>query len=42
MTRAFNQVNATAKRERVDLRTAALMVSIGRVAEAYRVRGLYP
>ena len=42
MTRAFNQVNATAKRERVDLRTAALMVGIGRVAEAFRLRGLYP
>jgi glutamate dehydrogenase (NAD(P)+) len=42
MTRAFNQVNATAKRERVDLRTAALMVGIGRVAEAFRIRGFYP
>jgi glutamate dehydrogenase (NAD(P)+) len=42
MTRTFNHVNARAKRERVDLRTAALMLGIGRVAEAFRVRGLYP
>ena len=42
MTRAFNRVNAMAKRERVDLRTAALMVGVRRVAEAFRLRGLYP
>ncbi len=42
MTRAFNQVNAMAKRERVDLRTAALMVGIRRVADAFRLRGFYP
>ena len=29
MTRAFNRVNAMAKRERVNLRTAALMVGFG-------------
>jgi glutamate dehydrogenase (NAD(P)+) len=42
MIRAFNQVNAMSKREHVDLRTAALMVGIGRVAEAFRLRGFYP
>ena len=42
MTRAFNRVNAMAKRERVNLRTAALMVGVRRVAEAFRLRGLYP
>jgi glutamate dehydrogenase (NAD(P)+) len=42
MIRAFNQVNAMAKNERVDLRTAALMVGIRRVAEAFKVRGFYP
>jgi glutamate dehydrogenase (NAD(P)+) len=42
MTRAFNQVNAVAKRERVDLRTAALMVGIRRVADAFQLRGFYP
>ena len=42
MTRAFNRVNAMAKRERVNLRTAALMVGIRRVAEAHELRGFYP
>ena len=42
MIRAFNQVNAMSKREHVDLRTAALMVGIRRVAEAFQLRGFYP
>jgi glutamate dehydrogenase (NAD(P)+) len=42
MTRAYNQVSAMAKREKVDLRTAALMVGVRRVADAFEVRGLYP
>jgi glutamate dehydrogenase (NAD(P)+) len=42
MTRAFNRVWASAAKEGVDLRTAALMEGIRRVAEAFRVRGLYP
>jgi glutamate dehydrogenase (NAD(P)+) len=42
MIRAFNQVNALAKRERIDLRTAALMVGIRRVAEGFQLRGFYP
>jgi len=42
MTRAFNRVWAAALEEETDLRTAALMEGIRRVAEAYRVRGLYP
>ena len=42
MTRAFSQVNAMAKRERVDLRTAALMVGVRRVADAFQLRGFYP
>jgi glutamate dehydrogenase (NAD(P)+) len=42
MTRAFSQVNAMAKREKVDLRTAALMVGVRRVADAFEIRGLYP
>lgn len=42
MTRAFNRVWASAVKEGVDLRTAALMEGIRRVAEGYRVRGLYP
>ena len=42
MIRAFSQVNAMAKREHVDLRTAALMVGIRRVADAFQLRGFYP
>ena len=42
MTRAFNRVWALASKESTDLRTAALMEGIRRVAEGYRVRGLYP
>jgi glutamate dehydrogenase (NAD(P)+) len=42
MTRAFNRVWALADKEGTDLRTAALMEGIRRVAEGYRVRGLYP
>jgi len=42
MIRAFNQVVALARRESVDLRTAALMLGIRRVAEGFQVRGLYP
>ncbi len=42
MTRAFNRVWALASKEGTDLRTAALMEGIRRVAEGYRVRGLYP
>ena len=42
MTRAFNRVWAVGSKEGTDLRTAALMEGIRRVAEGYRVRGLYP
>jgi len=42
MVRAFNQVTAFARRESVNLRTAALMVGIRRIAEAYQLRGFYP
>ncbi len=41
MTRAFRRVWETAEREGVDLRTAAYLVAVGRVAEAARARGLY-
>jgi glutamate dehydrogenase/leucine dehydrogenase len=40
--RAFLEVNEVATRERVDRRTAAYMVAIKRVAEATKVRGLFP
>ncbi len=42
MTRAFNRVWGAASKEGTDLRTAALMEGIRRVAEGYRIRGLYP
>src|SRR6266508_2267895 len=42
MTRAFNRVWALAAKEGTDLRTAALMEGVRRVAEGYRVRGFYP
>jgi glutamate dehydrogenase (NAD(P)+) len=42
MDGATTAVLAEAARHRVDLRTAALMVAIGRTAEATTLRGLYP
>ena len=42
MARAFNRVWNAGQKEGVDLRTAALMEGVRRVAEGHRVRGLYP
>jgi len=42
MTRAFNRVWAIAQKDGTDLRTAALMHGVRRVADAFRLRGLYP
>jgi glutamate dehydrogenase (NAD(P)+) len=42
MTRASNRIWGVAQKEGTDLRTAALMEGIRRVAEAFRIRGLYP
>ena len=42
MTQAFHRVLEVSLREKVDMRTAALMVAVKRVAEASRLRGLYP
>ena len=42
MKRAFAEVQAVAEQEGVDLRTAALMRGIHRVAEAKRRRGVFP
>jgi glutamate dehydrogenase (NAD(P)+) len=39
---AMGSVQAMAEAESVDLRTAAMMVAVGRVAEATTLRGLYP
>lgn len=42
MTSAFEQVLQTSLKESVDLRTAALMLGIRRIADAYLARGLFP
>ncbi len=42
MTRSFQEVKEIAGRERVDMRTAAYILAVGRVAEATLVRGVYP
>jgi glutamate dehydrogenase/leucine dehydrogenase len=42
MDRAFDSVYAMSQRHEVDMRTAAYMVAVARVAEATTLRGLYP
>ncbi len=42
VTDTFVDVEAMAQQHKVDLRTAGLMLAIGRVAEATRLRGIYP
>jgi glutamate dehydrogenase (NAD(P)+) len=42
MKKAFQEVNDTAIREKTDRRTAAYMLAVRRVAEATRLRGLFP
>jgi glutamate dehydrogenase (NAD(P)+) len=42
LRRSFVEVLNISQRERVDMRTAALMLGIGRVAEATKLRGIYP
>jgi glutamate dehydrogenase (NAD(P)+) len=42
MSRGFNEVLAVAEQERVDLRTAALIKGVRRVADAKLVRGVFP
>jgi glutamate dehydrogenase (NAD(P)+) len=42
MTRSFEQVSATAGEYNTDLRTAALVVAVERVASALEMRGIYP
>ncbi len=42
MIKAFNDVQRTAKKEESNMRTAALMLGAGRVAEAIRTLGLWP
>src|SRR6266852_6118025 len=42
MVKSFNDVIETSKKHKVDMRTAAYMVAVGRVAEATLTRGIYP
>jgi glutamate dehydrogenase/leucine dehydrogenase len=42
MVRGFDDVATVAQREGCDLRTAALLLAVGRVAEAIKLRGIYP
>jgi len=40
--RAYEEVDETARRHGTDLRTGALILGVGRVEEALRIRGLFP
>jgi len=42
MDRAFDQINAKADEADCDYRTAAYTISVGRVADAIKVKGLFP
>ncbi len=42
MTKAFNDVYTLSNKEKSDMRTAALMLGVGRVANAIKVLGLWP
>jgi glutamate dehydrogenase/leucine dehydrogenase len=42
MDESFDAVYALSKKHKVDMRIAAYMLGVGRVAEATRLRGLYP
>jgi glutamate dehydrogenase (NAD(P)+) len=42
MKRAFHQVLETSRKHHVDMRVAAYVLSVARVADATRVRGLFP
>lgn len=42
IVKAFNDVYELSKKEKVDMRTAALMLGVGRVAEAIKTLGLWP
>jgi glutamate dehydrogenase (NAD(P)+) len=42
MVKAFSEVLAVARREQCDMRTAAYLLAVRRVADAMELRGLYP
>jgi glutamate dehydrogenase (NAD(P)+) len=42
MVRSFNQILRVAHEKNIDMRTAAQVLAIHRVAEAVQLRGIYP
>jgi glutamate dehydrogenase (NAD(P)+) len=40
--RAFEEVTALSEKHKVDMRTAATILGIGRIVEATRLRGIFP
>ncbi len=42
MTKAFHEVYDLSVKEKVNMRTAAYMLDLGRVGEAKRLRGIFP
>jgi glutamate dehydrogenase (NAD(P)+) len=42
MRRAFDEVHEMARKHRTHMRTGAYVLSVGRVADATLVRGLFP
>jgi glutamate dehydrogenase (NAD(P)+) len=42
MVRAFEETFTVAKRENCNMRTAAYLVAVQRVADAMEMRGIYP
>jgi glutamate dehydrogenase (NAD(P)+) len=42
MIKSFHDIHENSKRLKSDLRNGALVLGIGRVAEAHVTRGLYP
>ena len=42
MVRSYRDVRAMAKREDVDMRLAAYLIGVKRVADASKLRGIYP
>jgi glutamate dehydrogenase (NAD(P)+) len=42
MVRSFQETLAIARRDQVNMRTAAYLLAVQRVADATQMRGLYP
>ena len=42
IVKAFREVYDLSQREQVDMRLAAFMVGLGRLAKAVRIRGMFP